>query len=47
MKSHLRFSHSTSVQFGVPLKKKTTRIPFLPKIASKGMLYGRRIPNRG
>lgn len=47
MKAHLRFSHSNSTQFGVPLKKKTTQIPIVRKMASKGMLHVRRMPNRG
>jgi hypothetical protein len=47
MKGHLRFSHSTTAQFGVQLKKKTTRIPLLPKSVSKAISYGRRMQNRG
>jgi hypothetical protein len=46
MKSHVRFSHSPSAQFGLQLKKKMIRIPFLRKLASKESSYGSRIPHR-
>jgi hypothetical protein len=47
MKGHLRFSQSTDTQFVVRLKKKTTQIPLARRVQSKGIFYGRRIPNRG